>query len=541
MPWDIRVPISTIYILLVSPSVSISCRLHPQVRRDIDERLQKSLELLLSKGADVNPKNIFDETPLQAAVTRGRQSTVRWLLEHGAEANALNKFGETALMKAVAMRDEGMVQVLLEKGADPTFRSEDSPIGDPIAVATSANRMLLVALLEDHTERWLRRHPRDSPEDLKWGALTILERLQQTPLVAKSLKTLPPAKLQPVAALLERPPVDSFPGWALEYAVAKAPTDVEGGALMPPALYAEQVAQKDPLNLLGALVLGKAEPEPLLVSLVRAEQYEGEVEAILWTVRGSSHLTVPHDLVKGDETQVLKKLLKYFREYYAQKYSHQSERVAVSLELAPEAAEFKQALVQLESQDPQTPRTLAVGVLYVRPGQTTEEQWLQNDGADASPAFHEFLALLGRKVTLAEHHHYKADLDVTGRNMTGTHSIFHRGDGVEIMFHVCPFLPSLLDEEGQQMVRKRFLGNDLTALVFLEPGATFTAPIRSQMLHVYVVVTPVDVAGTRHYQVAVIRRDEVPAYDPWVPPRPSRLSSPSVHPASAQRTLPFER
>lgn len=67
------------------------------------------------------------------------------------------------------------------------------------------------------------------------------------------------------------------------------------------------------------------------------------------------------------------------------------------------------------------------------------------------------------------------------------------------MFHVATMIPELRDEGGQQIIRKRFVGNDITCIVFQE-GGQFTAPIRSQFLSIYLVVSPVDVNGVLHFK-----------------------------------------
>lgn len=86
------------------------------------------------------------------------------------------------------------------------------------------------------------------------------------------------------------------------------------------------------------------------------------------------------------------------------------------------------------------PKTMTVGLLYALGHQTEEEDHLNNgptisfvvlpylfpEMADASPAFLRFLELMGKKITLEGHSGYRGDLDVSGKNLTGTHAYYHK-------------------------------------------------------------------------------------------------------------------
>ena len=122
---------------------------------------------------------------------------------------------------------------------------------------------------------------------------------------------------------------------------------------------------------------------------------------------------------------------------------------------------------------------------------------------------------------------------------TGKYSYYTRHDVHEVMFHVAPMLPEMVGAEQQvcfvavflfvilwcrhtpervfhliitvcllslQLVRKRRIGNDMTVIVFQEAGGTYTPPIQSQVLHNYVVVTPIVHRGITFYKISVSRR-----------------------------------
>jgi hypothetical protein len=106
---------------------------------------------------------------------------------------------------------------------------------------------------------------------------------------------------------------------------------------------------------------------------------------------------------------------------------------------------------------------------------------------------------------------YRGDLDVK-TNSTGTHSWFSSVDGVDIMFHVSTELPSGEDEQ-QQLGKKRRIGNDLGVIIF-QDGGTFVPPIVSQLLHVYTVVSPIEIGGREFYRVEMSQKAGVEMCSP---------------------------
>jgi hypothetical protein len=106
---------------------------------------------------------------------------------------------------------------------------------------------------------------------------------------------------------------------------------------------------------------------------------------------------------------------------------------------------------------------------------------------------------------------YRGDLDVK-TDSTGTHSWFSSVDGVDIMFHVSTELPSG-EDELQQLGKKRRIGNDLGVIIF-QDGGTFVPPIVSQLLHVYTVVSPIEVDGREFYRVEMSQKAGVEMCSP---------------------------
>jgi ankyrin repeat protein len=69
--------------------------------------------LLLEKGADVNAKNGFGETPLHCACKQGHEeNVVSLLLENGAEVNAQGNDGKTSRHFIMLVQKDARLQKL---------------------------------------------------------------------------------------------------------------------------------------------------------------------------------------------------------------------------------------------------------------------------------------------------------------------------------------------------------------------------------------------------------------------------------------------
>ncbi|KAG5837223.1 hypothetical protein ANANG_G00237040 [Anguilla anguilla] len=134
-----------------------------------------------------------------------------------------------------------------------------------------------------------------------------------------------------------------------------------------------------------------------------------------------------------------------------------------------------------------------VGILLCRAGQSTEEEMYNNE--EATPAFRDFLELLGEQVCLRGFTKYAAQLD-TKTDSTGTHSLYTTYQNYEVMFHVSTMLP-YMPNNPQQLLRKRHIGNDI---------------------HVFVIVRVHNpCSDSTCYSVAVTRMKDVPPFGPPIP------------------------
>ncbi|XP_043243340.1 signal-induced proliferation-associated 1-like protein 2 [Amphibalanus amphitrite] len=157
-----------------------------------------------------------------------------------------------------------------------------------------------------------------------------------------------------------------------------------------------------------------------------------------------------------------------------------------------------------------------VGIMYCRAGQSTEEEMYNNE--QSGPALDEFLGMLGQRVRLKGFDKYKAGLD-NKTDSTGEYSVYVKHQGNEIMFHVSTLL-QYSPNNRQQLLRKRYIGNDIVTIVFQEPGALPFTPkhIRSQFQHVFIVVRALNPCSENtQYSVAVNRFRDVPAFGPPIP------------------------
>ncbi|XP_071304926.1 rap1 GTPase-activating protein 1 isoform X1 [Agelaius tricolor] len=155
------------------------------------------------------------------------------------------------------------------------------------------------------------------------------------------------------------------------------------------------------------------------------------------------------------------------------------------------------------------------GVIYQKLGQTSEEELFGT--TEESPAFTEFLDVLGQRVQLRDFKGFRGGLDVT-HGQTGSESVYCHFRDKEIMFHVSTKLP-YTEGDAQQLQRKRHIGNDIVAIVFQDENTPFVPDmIASNFLHAFVVVQ-LEQGGAQGtlYKVSVTARDDVPFFGPPLP------------------------
>eukprot|EP01128_Nolandella_sp_AFSM9_P007000 TRINITY_DN3725_c0_g1_i1.p1 TRINITY_DN3725_c0_g1~~TRINITY_DN3725_c0_g1_i1.p1 ORF type:complete len:700 (-),score=118.95 TRINITY_DN3725_c0_g1_i1:159-2222(-) len=188
-------------------------------------------------------------------------------------------------------------------------------------------------------------------------------------------------------------------------------------------------------------------------------------------------------------------------------------------EIIDHKKEVEECLLKMEKQE--EPEQLKFGVLNVQPGQTEEAAMFMNAGG--SEAYEHFLAAIGEKVQLKGWEYFNGGLDCE-RDLTGTHSVFSRYGGYEVMFHVSTMIPTDAEDE-QNLGKKRHLGNDIVVVVFLDGERKDITPyspntVRTHFNHVLCVVAPdgKDAEGEWTYTVQFARKETVRGFQPPLPP-----------------------
>ena len=152
-----------------------------------------------------------------------------------------------------------------------------------------------------------------------------------------------------------------------------------------------------------------------------------------------------------------------------------------------EDPEVQTTLLKLENDEPSL--RIKIGVLFASHGQVDETAMYQNQ--HGSNSFETFLDLLGDRVRLQGFDGYAAQLDPR-HDGSGTHSVYRKDyAGYEIMFHVSTLLQYDPTDE-QRIQRKRFIGNDIIMIVFMDGDTTYNIEcMASQYTRVVLVVRPV--------------------------------------------------
>lgn len=241
----------------------------------------------------------------------------------------------------------------------------------------------------------------------------------------------------------------------------------------------------------------------------------GKYLAVMRTQTGDHRFYIPvaslKEISKISHKEILKELVKGIPEL---EIKGKSKSIIVNDPL------LQESLVKFENNKTIQINRMKIGILYVKKGQTSESEILANQSASAE--FNKFLSLIGDIIKLEGWNGYKGDLDVV-YNKSGIYSLFTNFRNMQIMFHVSTFLPySELDE--QQIEKKKYIGNDLTTIVFLEEGAVFKPPIISgDFLHIFAVVQPL-IKDKKFYKLAFCSRNGVPNFGPM-------LQKPAIYPA----------
>lgn len=178
----------------------------------------------------------------------------------------------------------------------------------------------------------------------------------------------------------------------------------------------------------------------------------------------------------------------------------------------------------LAMEERQVIKSYKFGVAYLKGNQCTEADMFSNQLESSSNDYKQFLNFLGETIELKGWKGYRAGLDVND-GQTGTHSIYTKWQGYEIMFHVGTHLP-YNPADSQQLERKRHIGNDIVVIIFQDKGTKpfDLSTISSHQNHVIAVIQPLNES---QYKFTICTRSGVPPFNPSIP-EPAIMNKDSI-------------
>ncbi|KAJ5504615.1 hypothetical protein N7463_007489 [Penicillium fimorum] len=108
----------------------------------------KTVEILLERGADVNGQGGIYGNALQAASSKGHDGIVPILLERGADVNAQGRTYGNALQVASSKGRNNIVEMLLEREAD--VNAQGRTYGNALQAASLNGHDKIVQILQEH-------------------------------------------------------------------------------------------------------------------------------------------------------------------------------------------------------------------------------------------------------------------------------------------------------------------------------------------------------------------------------------------------------
>jgi ankyrin repeat protein len=152
--------------------------IHFAVRNDTEDSL-KIVEYLSEKGANLNKKNLFGQSPLMAAARDGSLRAARFLINDGGPVNDQDDEGRTPLhfacFGAPPPTKAKIVELLLAAGA--MIKAKDNDGRTPLMVASNVPDMATVQLLLDHGAEI------NAVNYAGWSCLMYAARSGQIPLI----------------------------------------------------------------------------------------------------------------------------------------------------------------------------------------------------------------------------------------------------------------------------------------------------------------------------------------------------------------------
>ena len=109
---------------------------------------KEMVQLLVTKGGNVNARAASGATPLFWAVLRGQRDDAAFLLEHGANVNTPDAYGNTVLGCALQLQYGSLIPMLVDHGAD--VNAIDQSLHRPLTYALKMDDQKWADLLKKH-------------------------------------------------------------------------------------------------------------------------------------------------------------------------------------------------------------------------------------------------------------------------------------------------------------------------------------------------------------------------------------------------------
>eukprot|EP00005_Dracoamoeba_jomungandri_P003299 CAMPEP_0174254650 /NCGR_PEP_ID=MMETSP0439-20130205/3967_1 /TAXON_ID=0 /ORGANISM="Stereomyxa ramosa, Strain Chinc5" /LENGTH=949 /DNA_ID=CAMNT_0015336365 /DNA_START=523 /DNA_END=3372 /DNA_ORIENTATION=+ len=530
------------------------------VRLPFSGSVESVLNMLYLQGADLDLQNVWGDTSLITATDRGGFETIQFLVKHGANVNVVNNFGESALIRACRSGNLEIVKYLAENGAD-LFVSGYA--GSALMVAQDCKFDEIAAYLREkmfqknskqngnnssgakltrsngclHFDKQMtemkseKEQEREEYENGRYKvyvssissygpsldniSVKSLLSIQRTETNSRSICTNNPTDKDIVVnnedfyfelgkSALIKGTKNTFA--AMDLRIDEAP-----------AAYVTSVNSE--FTMAGKVETNYSKDEPIIISILLSPLVNKFI-GVIRTKTGYHKFWIPEIWIRENYlTRNADKKNKKKAPVKSQNIEKEllalvtTELVGASLWISTNP-KFHEELLKLDNMKINETKVNKIGILYAKEGQVTEEEIFGN--YEGSEAFEEFLLSIGEKVRLKGFTGYKGDLDVK-TDTNGEYSIYSSFEGFEIMFHVSTYLP--FDKlDPQQIPRKKYIGNDLVSIVFLE-GGTFKPPcVSGDFLQVFIVVQPTSLPdGSVGYKVGVCCRNDVPHFGPPLP------------------------
>jgi len=152
---------------------------------------------------------------------------------------------------------------------------------------------------------------------------------------------------------------------------------------------------------------------------------------------------------------------------------------------------------------------LKIGVLFVGPGQTTEQGILSS--SQGTTAYNDFLHGLGWVIDLQSHRGFMGGLDP---HVNGRTTMYYASATAEIIFHVVTLMPTDMTDD-KQLHKKRHVGNDSVHIVWCENMCDSYDPhtIKSQFNDAHIIIYPL---RNGLFRIQIFKKPKVEFFGPLV-------------------------